>query len=83
MARFQREAKVLASLDHPNIPSIYGLEDSGGTHALVMQLVEDPTLSDRIKAGPIPVDEAVHHPPAPARQDRWVRPPKHQLQPPR
>jgi eukaryotic-like serine/threonine-protein kinase len=57
MARFQREAKVLASLDHPNIASIYGLEDSGGTRALVMQLVEGPTLADRIKAGPIPVDE--------------------------
>jgi len=59
MARFQREAKVLASLDHPNIASIYGLEDSGGPRALVMQLVEGPTLADRIKAGPIPVDEAV------------------------
>jgi eukaryotic-like serine/threonine-protein kinase len=59
MARFQREAKVLASLDHPNIASIYGLEDSGGTRALVMQLVEGPTLADRIRAGPIPVDEAV------------------------
>jgi len=59
MARFQREAKVLASLDHPNIASIYGLEDSGGTRALVMQLVEGPTLADRIKAGPIPIDESV------------------------
>jgi len=59
MARFQREAKVLASLDHPNIASIYGLEDSGGTRGLVMQLVEGPTLAGRIKAGPIPVDEAV------------------------
>ena len=59
MARFQREAKVLASLDHPNIASIYGLEESGGTRALVMQLVEGPTLADRIKAGPIPVDESV------------------------
>jgi len=49
MARFQREAKVLASLDHPNIASIYGLEDSDGTRALVMQLVEGPTLADRIK----------------------------------
>jgi serine/threonine protein kinase len=45
MARFQREAKVLASLDHPNIAPIYGLEDSGGTRALVMQLVEGPTLA--------------------------------------
>jgi len=59
MARFQREAKVLASLDHPNIASIYGLEDSEGTRALVMQLVEGPTLADRIKAGSIPVDEAI------------------------
>jgi serine/threonine protein kinase len=56
MARFQREAKVLASLDHPNIASIYGLEDSGGTRALVMQLVEGPTLADRVKQAPIPVD---------------------------
>jgi serine/threonine protein kinase len=59
MARFQREAKVLASLDHPNIASIYGLEDSSSTHALVMQLVEGPTLADRIKSGPIPIDEAL------------------------
>ncbi|HXW61947.1 MAG TPA: protein kinase [Candidatus Acidoferrales bacterium] len=59
LARFQREAKVLASLSHPNIATIYGLEDSGSTRALVMELVEGPTLADRIKAGPIPVDEAV------------------------
>jgi eukaryotic-like serine/threonine-protein kinase len=59
MARFQREAKVLASLNHPNIATIYGLEDSGSTRALVMELVEGPTLADRIKTGPIPVDEAV------------------------
>ena len=59
MARFQREAKVLASLDHPNIATIHGLEESEGTRALVMQLVEGPTLADRIKAGTIPVDEAV------------------------
>ncbi|HTR45756.1 MAG TPA: protein kinase, partial [Verrucomicrobiae bacterium] len=59
MARFQREAKVLASLNHPNIASIYGLEDSGSTHALVMELVEGPTLADRIRSGPIPVDEAL------------------------
>jgi len=59
MARFQREAKVLASLSHPNIATIYGLEDSGTTRALVMELVEGPTLADRIKAGPIPVDESV------------------------
>src|SRR3974377_2372473 len=49
MARFQREAKVLASLDHPNIATIHRLEDSGGPRALVLQLVEGPTLADRIK----------------------------------
>jgi eukaryotic-like serine/threonine-protein kinase len=59
MARFQREAKVLASLDHPNIASIYGLEDSSSTHALVMQLIEGPTLADRIKQGLIPIDESL------------------------
>jgi eukaryotic-like serine/threonine-protein kinase len=59
MARFQREAKVLASLDHPNIATIYGFEDSNGAHALVMELVEGPTLADRIQQGPIPIDEAL------------------------
>ncbi len=59
MARFEREAKVLASLNHPNIASIYGLEDSGATRALVMELVEGPTLADRLKSGPIPIDEAL------------------------
>jgi len=59
MARFQREAKVLASLNHPNIASIYGLEDSGAIQALIMELVEGPTLADRIKAGPIPIDESL------------------------
>jgi hypothetical protein len=59
MARFQREAKVLASLNHPNIATIHGLEDSSSTHALVMELVEGPTLGDRIKSGPIPMDEAL------------------------
>ncbi|MGD0957207.1 MAG: protein kinase [Candidatus Acidiferrales bacterium] len=59
MARFQREAKVLASLNHTNIASIYGLEDSSSTHALVMELVEGPTLADRIRVGPIPISEAL------------------------
>lgn len=59
LARFHREAKVLASLNHPNIAGIYGFEDSSSTHALVMELVEGPTLAERIKAGPIPVDEAL------------------------
>jgi eukaryotic-like serine/threonine-protein kinase len=59
MARFQHEAKVLASLNHPNIASIYGLEDSGATRALIMELVEGPTLADRIRSGPIAIDEAL------------------------
>ena len=59
LARFEREAKVLASLNHPNIGAIYGLEKSGDTRALVLELVEGPTLADRIKQGPIPLDEAL------------------------
>ncbi len=59
LARFQREAKVLASLNHPNIAAIYGIEQGGDTRALVLELVEGPTLADRIKDGAIPVDEAL------------------------
>ena len=59
LARFQREAHVLASLNHPNIAAIHGLEESEGTRALVLELVEGPTLADRIAQGPIPVDEAL------------------------
>jgi eukaryotic-like serine/threonine-protein kinase len=59
MARFQREAKLLASLSHPNIAAIYGFEDSGSTRALVMEMVEGPTLADRIRTGPIPTDETL------------------------
>ena len=59
LARFQREAKMLAALNHSNIASIYGLEQSGSTHYLVMELVEGPTLAERIAAGPIPVDETL------------------------
>ena len=59
LARFQREAEVLASLNHPNIAAIYRLERSGGITALVMELVEGPTLADRIAQGPIPVEEAL------------------------
>ena len=59
MGRFQREAQMLASLNHPNIASIYGLEESGGVRALVMELVEGPTLAERITQGPIPLDEAL------------------------
>jgi serine/threonine-protein kinase len=59
LARFKREAQVLASLDHPNIGAIYGFEDSEGGSALVLQLVEGPTLADRLAEGPIPIDEAL------------------------
>ena len=59
LARFQREAEVLASLNHPHIAAIYGLERSGGMTALVLELVEGPTLGDRIALGPIPLDEAL------------------------
>src|SRR5579872_2993992 len=59
MARFQREAQVLASLNHPHIAAIYGLEESGGVRALVMELVEGPTLAERIASGPIPIAEAL------------------------
>jgi serine/threonine-protein kinase len=59
LARFQREAEVLASLNHPNIAAIHGLEEGDGTRALVLELVEGPTLADRIKQGPIPLEEAV------------------------
>ncbi len=59
LARFHREAQVLASLNHPNIAQIYGFEDSGATHALVMELVDGPTLADRIEQGPVPLAEAL------------------------
>lgn len=56
LARFEREARVLAALNHPNIAGIYGVED----HAIVMELVEGPTLAERISAGPIPLEESLH-----------------------
>ena len=59
LARFQREAEVLASLNHPNIAAIYGLEESDGITALVMELVEGDDLSQRIARGAIPPDEAL------------------------
>ncbi len=59
LARFEREAKLLASLNHPNIASIHGFEDSDGVKALVLELVEGPTLAERIAEGPIPVEEAL------------------------
>ncbi len=59
MARFKREAQLLASLNHSNIAAVHGLEESSGVHALVMELAEGPTLADRISKGPIPLDEAL------------------------
>ena len=59
MERFRREAQMLASLNHPNIASIYGLEEADGTRALVMELVEGPTLAERIAQRPIPVEEVL------------------------
>jgi serine/threonine-protein kinase len=59
LARFQREAQVLASLNHPNIAHVYGLEQTGGVQALVMELVGGETLADRIARGPIPIGEAL------------------------
>src|SRR6187455_2186677 len=59
LARFQREAEVVASLNHPNVAAVYGLEDAAGVKALVMELVEGPTLADRIAQGAIPIDEAL------------------------
>ncbi len=59
MSRFKREAQVLASLNHPNIAAIYGLEQEGDTHALVLELVEGPTLAERISEGAIALDESL------------------------
>jgi Tol biopolymer transport system component len=59
LARFTREAHVLASLNHPNIAAIHGFEDRGDVHALVLELVEGPTLADRIGAGPLALPEAL------------------------
>src|SRR5262245_12434864 len=59
IARFEREARTLASLNHPNIAHIHGLHESDGITALVMELVEGPTLADRIALGAISVDEAL------------------------
>ena len=59
MARFSREAQVLASLNHPNIASIYGLEDSDDKHALVLELVEGETLAELIQKGAIPIEDSL------------------------
>ena len=59
LARFEREAKLLASLNHPNIAAIYGLEEDNGTRFLVLELVEGDTLTERLKRGAIPVEESL------------------------
>ena len=59
LARFAREARLLASLNHPHIGSIYGFEDAGGAPALVLELVEGETLGDRVRRGPLPLPEAL------------------------
>ncbi len=56
LARFTQEAQILASLNHPNIAAIYGIEEGEGTRALVLELVEGPTLADRIAQGAIPIE---------------------------
>src|SRR5687768_13703785 len=59
LARFQREARTLAALNHPHIAGIYGFEENAGTCALALEFVDGETLADRITRGPIPVDEAL------------------------
>jgi eukaryotic-like serine/threonine-protein kinase len=59
VARFKREAQLLASLNHPNVAAIYGFEESNGVHALVLELVDGPTLADRIAQSRIPIDEVL------------------------
>ena len=59
LARFEREARVLASLNHPHIGAIYGVEDTGGVRALVLELVDGQTLAERIRHGPVPLKEAL------------------------
>ena len=59
LARFEREAKTLAALNHPHVASIYGVEEFAGTRALILELVDGATLADRIGQGPIPIEEAL------------------------
>src|SRR5262245_47271018 len=60
LSRFEREARLLASLNHPNIGAIYGLEESGAARFLILELVNGDTLADRLKHGPISLEESLH-----------------------
>src|SRR5262249_50444681 len=60
VTRFQREAELLASLNHPNIAAIYDLDEASGSRFLVLELVEGETLADRIRRGPVPIDESLN-----------------------
>jgi serine/threonine-protein kinase len=72
--RFQREAEVLASLNHPNIAAIYDLQEAAGSRFLVLELVEGETLADRIARGPIPIDEALVISPRPRQRSFDLHP---------
>ena len=70
MARFEREARVLASLNHANIAAIHGLEEADGTTFLVLEYVPGDTLAERLARGPLPLKEALDDLPADRRRDR-------------
>src|SRR5437773_10851153 len=59
LARFEREARLLAALHHPNIAGIHGIEEAGGHRYLVLECVEGPTLAERLESGALPIDEAL------------------------
>ena len=70
LARFQREAELLAAMNHPHIATVYGLEEGDGIKALVMELIEGEDLAQRLARGPVPVRRGVGHRPAGRRRAR-------------